>query len=231
MISHVKTAFPVGFVCSRRGFTLIELLVAIAIIAVLAALLLPAISTAQSMARRTKCASNERQIGIAILAYAGDSDDFLISQKLANGAVWRQILIPYTQAPKNATAWLICPDVNVGQWTLYGYGMNAFWDAPSWIHSNWWDRYHSGWPAPAGDTTMARVSYPSQRILCGDSNDWHFRTIREYRSGTLTAPTRLGGSSALRHRGKGVYLFHDGHVATVEWANAQVGLYDSPKFK
>ena len=55
-----------------RGFTLVELLVTIAIIAVLAGLLLPALASAKHAGRKASCISNLRQIGIAVHAYAAD---------------------------------------------------------------------------------------------------------------------------------------------------------------
>lgn len=70
-----------------KGFTLIELLVVIAVIAVLMAILMPALNIAREQARGIGCSSNQRTIGVAYTMYAGDNDGSVCAGWAAHGPV------------------------------------------------------------------------------------------------------------------------------------------------
>src|SRR5258708_6806638 len=72
---YVRHNIREGGKSSGRGFTLIELLVVIAIISILAAILFPIFAQAKAAAKKVNCISNQKQISLAWLMYAGDYDD------------------------------------------------------------------------------------------------------------------------------------------------------------
>ena len=79
------------------AFTLVELLVVIAIIGILVALLLPAIQAAREAARRSQCANNLKQIGLACLNYESSRRKLPPGAYLGEGSAWSAFILPYLE--------------------------------------------------------------------------------------------------------------------------------------
>jgi prepilin-type N-terminal cleavage/methylation domain-containing protein/prepilin-type processing-associated H-X9-DG protein len=102
----------------RRGFTLIELLVVIAIIAVLMAILLPALKSAQEQGKRAVCLNNLKQLMLAWIQYADSNDDKIVSGD-ARGTSKGHATAPTTGFHANELPWVgDCVAVNYGPGNL-----------------------------------------------------------------------------------------------------------------
>ncbi len=123
------------------AFTLIELLVVIAIISILAAILFPVFAKVREKARQTSCASNERQIGLAMLQYVQDFDEaepqsYYGSNTAASDAVnykWMDAVFPYVknEAVFTCPSDTDSPPYHYRNGTFYGsYGLNGAYGSP-----------------------------------------------------------------------------------------------------
>jgi prepilin-type N-terminal cleavage/methylation domain-containing protein/prepilin-type processing-associated H-X9-DG protein len=152
---------------AKRGFTLIELLVVIAIIAILAAILFPVFAQAREKARQTSCASNLKNLGMAVLLYTQDFDERFPLAAYVTPAfdvvTWHDLTDPYA---RNTQIWH-CPSSSVqkadgnGKITTH-FGYNALYLTTVGIDiaSTFLD--HTG-------VTLAAVDRPSDTLLLVDA--------------------------------------------------------------
>ena len=203
----------------RKGFTLIELLVVVAIIAVLVAILLPALTVARDRARITVCLSNARSLYAAQEFYAGDFNGSLPAYTLffyANQRVWRYSYafnLSWTNLPVELGSAMIepryappalfyCPSrtkypQGIGSW-LYAFNPDDYRRPPS-----------GGWMMKISSSYIFRV-YAHDRVSTNDSVDGKLAPAE---TGVLkTHEVAPGMAMVADHFNWFAWIPHDGHA-------------------
>jgi prepilin-type N-terminal cleavage/methylation domain-containing protein/prepilin-type processing-associated H-X9-DG protein len=226
----------------QNGFTLIELLVVIAIIAILASMLLPALAKAKAKAKATQCLSNEKQIAIGYLLYAGDSSDYLPVAGLQYGGgvspvEWFMEIAPYiarsttTATTLSATNTVVaCPSAKIEnvlapadpyRGAYGGYGHN--WAYLGYVAIPSWGSYDR--------QKMSSVNMPVETVMNGDGLDpipGYSSSSYLYAYGYLYPPSKPpipGVYTPFNRHGKGGnYAWADGHTSVMSWNTISNGM-------
>lgn len=191
------------------GFTLIELLVVIAIIAILAAILFPVFAKAREKARQASCQSNLKQIGLALLSYQQDYDEWTPPEMIGD-YWWTDITQPYI---KN---WQIqvCPSNKWRNGAFRGCGCQpstiTYPGFTGRITKSWWSGY-----ALAGELRSSRSAAQIQDVAgtlwAADARCYFVLNSgwqADYGSGDANGNHSTGDC----HNDGNNFLFADGHV-------------------
>jgi prepilin-type N-terminal cleavage/methylation domain-containing protein len=222
--SPVFGGFIRGVRAPKRAFTLIELLVVIAIIAILAAILLPVLSSAQERGKRIRCLSNLKQIGLGALTYANDNNDFVpfASQRLlpiqidSNGmsTAWSDLKIPVNDTNGAPSVW-DCPD-RPGFPKFGGAPYYQFLTAYQYYGgiTNWQNNLGSFPSCSPVKTTTSRSGWMLVADVVGQPDGIHFNWPEDG-SGWSDLPAHKDSSGSMPAGGNEVFIDGSGR-----WVNA-----------
>ena len=194
----------------KRAFTLIELLVVVAIIAILAAILMPVFASAKNAAKRTACVANQKQLGLAWQMYAGDNDERACpSYYFSQGA---EIAWDFTLSGGEPSPGLLGAYITDGRLVACSVFFGNPWNRP---HTGYaYNATYIGGDAPEGryPVALAAIASPSATALFADGAYGNPVNAQNY----LRAPSDplfIAGKVHFRHVKTAVVVHPDGHVS------------------